>query len=351
MAAPPVLLYFYPSKASFVRKDLAIFQQAGQVIEHECPPFPKWQTPWMLLKQKLFLLRHIQSAQVLIVQFGGYHSFLPALFGKLFGKPCLIILGGYDCYAFPNINYGVFQKRVLRWFVSWSYKLASHLSPVHESMINSPYTYDPESGERQGYAHFIKGIKTPVSTVYNGYEPEVFYNQHLPRKPLSFLTVAVDTGGSNFYRKGIDIILKAALMCPDGQFTIVGNSRGDQSKLPTNVTLLPPVDYSQLLAIYNEHVFYLQLSMAEGFPNALCEAMLCGCVPIGSAVFAIPAIIADSGFVLKKRDPKLLTDLLNEAVHADVVPLQTKARQRIVDHFTLDKRAAGLLHLIQHLAK
>jgi len=351
MDAKPNYLYFYPSKASFVRKDLAIFQQQGEVIEHLCPPFPKWQTPLMMLKQVLFLLLHIKTARLLIVQFGGYHSFFPALIGKLFNKPCLIILGGYDCYSFPNINYGVFQKRLLSWFVAKSYKLASHLSPVHESMIDSAYTYDPSSGPRQGYAHFIKGIHTKVTPVYNGYEPHVFFNTQTYRRPLSFLTVAVDTGGSNFYRKGIDLILKAALMCPDGHFTIIGNSRSETFQLPANVRMLPPVAYQQLLSVYNEHVFYLQLSMAEGFPNALCEAMLCGCVPIGSDVFAIPSIIANSGFILKNRNAEDLAKLLNEAVHSDTVSLHSLARQRIVDHFTLDKRAVGLLTILANLSK
>jgi glycosyltransferase involved in cell wall biosynthesis len=68
------------------------------------------------------------------------------------------------------------------------------------------------------------------------------------------------------------------------------------------VTVAGKIEYHKLVELYNRHEFYLQLSVAEGFPNTLCEAMLCGCIPIGSNVFSIPKIIGDTGFVLKHRN-------------------------------------------------
>ncbi|WP_332911264.1 glycosyltransferase [Algoriphagus boritolerans] len=67
---------------------------------------------------------------------------------------------------------------------------------------------------------------------------------------------------------------------------------------------------TELLKQYNTHQFYLQLSTSEGFPNALGEAMACGCVPIGSAVGAIPEIIDKTGFLLFRKEINELEALI-----------------------------------------
>ena len=66
--------------------------------------------------------------------------------------------------------------------------------------------------------------------------------------------------------------------------------------------LIPKITQRELINYFSMSRFYLQLSFSEGFGNALCEAMLCECVPIGSNVGAIPFIINDTGFILKKKD-------------------------------------------------
>src|SRR5688572_21323258 len=129
------VLYFYPILSSFSRKDLIILQNNYSVKPFHFDAIPKSKTPFAFIKQFFFLCANIFSADILIVQFGGYQSFLPALFGKLFGKPCLLILGGTDCFSFPSINYGNFNKKVLGAFTCLSYRLCSHISTVHETLV------------------------------------------------------------------------------------------------------------------------------------------------------------------------------------------------------------------------
>src|SRR5205085_2238711 len=107
-----------------------------------------------------------------------------------------------------------------------------------------------------------------------------------------------------------DLIMGMASKFPDCTFTIIGFKNSPENLVvPANVKLLGYVENTKLPLLFSEYTYYLQLSVSEGFPNALCEAMLCECVPIGSAVGAIPDIIADTGFILQKKDVAQLQTL------------------------------------------
>jgi len=53
----------------------------------------------------------------------------------------------------------------------------------------------------------------------------------------------------------------------------------------------------ELIKYYQKAKVY-QLSEYEGLPNALCEAMLCECVPAGTRYCGIPTAIGDTGMCL-----------------------------------------------------
>jgi glycosyltransferase involved in cell wall biosynthesis len=91
----------------------------------------------------------------------------------------------------------------------------------------------------------------------------------------------------------------------------------------------------------------MQLSISEGFPNAICEAMLSGCVPIGSDVAAIPEIIGDTGFILKKRNADMLRELVQKAIGClELDALSVSARERIASRYPLRKRGELLLEAL-----
>jgi glycosyltransferase involved in cell wall biosynthesis len=52
--------------------------------------------------------------------------------------------------------------------------------------------------------------------------------------------------------------------------------------------------------------------MREGLPNALCEAMLCGCVPVGTKRNGIPTAIGDCGFYVPYDDPKAAAEAIKK---------------------------------------
>jgi glycosyltransferase involved in cell wall biosynthesis len=89
----------------------------------------------------------------------------------------------------------------------------------------------------------------------------------------------------------------------------------------------------------------LQLSTSEGFPNSLAEAMLCGCVPIGSAVGDIPNIIGDAGFILERKNTLKLTSIIKSLDSINFDFLRKKARERVSSNFTYERRKEKLLAL------
>ncbi|QHL86123.1 glycosyltransferase [Nibribacter ruber] len=351
-ARRPVLLYFYPGLSSFVVKDLQIMEKAYEVRHIGFLPAKKWQTPLVWLKQLFFLLWHIWTAEKLVCMFAGYHSWFPAIFGKIAQKPVLIVAGGTDCVSFPSIGYGCFAKPLLGKFTRWSFQLASHIAPVHEKLVWQDYTYQPNDFPHQGFRFHCPNLSTPHTVVYNGYDASFWTpDSAVTRQPNSFLTVCAGLHMRFTQRlKGVDLLLEAAHQMPEATFTIVGAPAGftfqDQ---PNNVKLLPKMPLADLRQVYSAHAFYIQLSMSEGFPNALSESMLCGCVPVVSNVSSMPEIVGDSGFVLEKRDSGLLVKMLQKAVDSDTSILGEMARQKIAIQYPEVRREQEMLHLLQKL--
>lgn len=344
------ILLFYNVLTTFVKKDADLLSSDFNVIVHDFYAAQKWRTPFMFLSQKLFLLRHIWRADLIVCEFAGYHSLLPALFGKVFGKKCLIIVCGTDAHYFPKIGYGNWQKKWLSKFTAFSYQLCSYIAPVHKSLMKFSYEYDINEPKQQGIYARMPNLKVAYKEINYGYNAEK-WKCTKPKSANTFITVS----GAMQYSfqqqlKGIDLILAVAPFFPQCRFTILGvpNANIIPNK-PNNVVLLPPTPNNQLSDIYSGNEFYLQLSMAEGFPNAICEAMLCNCIPIGSNVFGLPDIIADSGFILNTRSVDELRALIEKALSSDKVKLAQKARKRITTYYPETKRKTELIALCNQL--
>ena len=87
--------------------------------------------------------------------------------------------------------------------------------------------------------------------------------------------------------------------------------------------------------------------MSEGFPNALCEAMLCGCIPIGSNVASIPHIIGDKGYILKQKNEILLQNLISNLDNYSITHLDVN--EQISTNFPLKRREKEFLKHLKNL--
>lgn len=346
------VLFVYTNRSSFVKKDIEILAKNYNVDEWCFDAFPKWKTPFTLLKQLFFLLLNTRKYGIIITQFASYHSMLPSLIGRLFQVPVLIICGGTESAGFPSINYGNFNKKSLAWATMISINNATHLAPKHQSLIDFKYDYDMHDFPRQGLLTFIKDFKTPYTIIENGYDDNKF-KCIATKKKNTFISVAAGIGTSNIIQlKGIDLIIDVAPFFMDCTFYLIGVVEGSKLNLKSsNVICLPALKNEELIQRYSEAEFYMQLSMSEGFPNAICEAMLCECIPIASNVNALPDIVGETGFILHHRNVDELKTLIENALKCDKEMLRLKTRKHIAENFTIEKRATKFLNLADKLIR
>lgn len=334
-----MILYTFPVRTAFIDRDLEMIRPVAEIKSLEFTQSPV-KLPFYFILQFFQLLWFLPRTSQYLCFFGGYHSVLPVWFGKVFGKKCTIQAGGTDCIHMPEIGYGNFRKKWLRIATVYSFKNCSLILPVAEALVKQDYSYDPQINPMQGLLNLIPDLKTPIQVIPNGFDTDFWRDLGKTRKPLSFISVA--TGTSNPSRaivKGYDLIEKLAEHHPDWTFTLVGDSV--YSSPNPNVTVLGKMKPANLLDLYNSHQFYLQLSTSEGFPNALGEAMASGCVPIGSAVGAIPEIIGDTGIVLAKKNISILENQLQKLI-SQPIPLSS-ACKRIKTHFSFTNRKTKLI--------
>lgn len=335
-----MIIYTFPIHTAFIDRDLQMIRPVSEIKPLEFTQSPG-KLPFYFILQFFQLLWFLPRTSQYLCFFGGYHSVLPVWFGKVFGKKCTIQAGGTDCMNMPEIGYGNFRKKWLRIATVYSFKNCALILPVAEALVQQNYTYDPQINPKQGLHNLIPDLKTPIQVIPNGFDTDFWKDLGKKRKSFSFISVASGTSNpSRAIVKGYDLIEELAKKHADWSFTLVGDSSYFSPN--GNVTVLGKMDPSKLLELYNSHQFYLQLSTSEGFPNALGEAMACGCVPIGSAVGAIPEIIGDTGMILAHKSLEILEDQLQQIL---IKPkeLNPSPSVRIQQFFTFSSRRKRIL--------
>ncbi|SEG06530.1 glycosyltransferase family 4 protein [Algoriphagus boritolerans] len=336
-----MILYIFPVRTAFIDRDLEMISPVAKIKPLEFTQSPVL-LPFYFILQFFQLLWFLPVTCQYLCFFGGYHSVLPVWFGRILGKKCTIQAGGTDCINMPEIGYGNFRKKWLRKATVYSFKNCSLILPVADALVKQEYAYDPKINPKQGLLNLIPDLKTPIQVIPNGFDTDFWRDLGRERRPFSFISVA--TGTSNPSRaivKGYDLVEKLAKNHPDWSFTLVGDPAYISSN--SNVKILGKLKATELLKQYNTHQFYLQLSTSEGFPNALGEAMACGCVPIGSAVGAIPEIIDKTGFLLFRKEINELEALILGFDLSKSKQLSAEASLRIKNEFNFAHRKKKLL--------
>lgn len=344
----PRLLMVIPAMHSFIQQDIQMLSEEYTITINTYDWKKKIFAPIFLFAQAFSLLFEVPKADVVLVQFGGYWSLIPSMYGKLFKKPVYIILHGTDCAAIPALNYGSLRIPLLKWFCKKSYQLATMLLPVSESLIHTTNSYiDPKKPVSNGLNYHFPKLKTPIKVIPNGFDVQ-FWSPELSLRPEKTTFLAV-MSQAQFYLKGGDLILQLAKKMPQYNFKLAGLDCPQGVPVSPNVSFLGRLDKEALREAYQKAHFYFQLSSYEGFGCALCEAMLCGCKPIVSNVNAMPEIIGTTGIIIPFRSLSSLIDQLSQTLN------QTKEksynltpRERIQSLYPLSFRKKMLLEILKY---
>jgi glycosyltransferase involved in cell wall biosynthesis len=337
-----MIVYSFPVRTAFIERDLEMIRPYAAIKDLEFTQSPI-KLPFYLILQFFQLLWFLPRTSQYLCFFGGYHCILPVVFGKIFGKKCTIQAGGTDCINMPEIGYGNFRKKSLAWATRFSFENCSLILPVAEALVSQHYSYDPQINPKQGLLQLIPDLKTPIQVIPNGFDTEFWKDLGKERVKQSFISVATSTSSpARAQVKGYDLIAQLAASNPEWSFTLVGDA--DYRTLSPNIRVLGKEMPAALVQLYNSHEYYLQLSSSEGFPNALGEAMACGCVPIGSAVGAIPEIIGDTGLLLTRKSLGALQQLIQDWM--DGKTKLNSPRARIERYFTYEHRRKLLLRAL-----
>lgn len=327
------VLFISPNFSSFVKNDFDILQKYRKVKKYQYKQGNSFFIHFYnQIKLCLWLLKNIWSADKIFCWFADYHSFLPALFSKLFHKELYVVLGGYDVVYLPEINYGSFKNFLRAFCARFTMRYANLNLAVSEYVKKEA---------------LIRTPKAHIETVYNGIN--IDWRPHTVSQKKSWvLTVASGDTLQRVRLKGIDFFCEVARGLPHYEFKIIGlteNARKYLPNIPVNIEIINKLPFHELLQYYQQAKVYCQFSMVESFGMALAESMLCHCIPVGNDAGAIAEIIGDTGYILPTRN---IEDAIKTVSKAMNTPdeIGEKASMTIIKKFNLGIREKALCSLL-----
>lgn len=295
------ILFVYTNFSSFIKTDFEILSEVHQVNKYQFKPRNGFQGFFELLKQFLFLLINGWKYDIFFIWFADYHSFLPVLFARIYNRKSYVVVGGYDVANMPELKYGSLSSPLRKKLTLFTFKYATLCLAVVEDLENKIKAVCPQANTK---------------TMHTGYQ---FLNKSKTKfeqnREKIILTVSITDNYKRIQIKGLDRFRELAELLPDFQFIIIGVNESSKSlfgPVTQNLLLLSPLNQSELISYYSRSSFYAQFSRSEGLPNALCEGMLYGCIPIGTKIGGIPTAIGKTGLVMDIWDaPTVANYIIN----------------------------------------
>jgi glycosyltransferase involved in cell wall biosynthesis len=322
------ILFIHHNFSSFVKKDLEILKKQFDVK----------QIAWHGKKSILLIIKGALTTDITYCWFAGDYAGIAIFLSKMLKKKSIVVAGGYDVANEPEINYGQFcEKWYKKTLTKYALKNATLVLAVDPGIIKDVNNNAKVSGEHIEY-------------LPTGYDPK--YWKAKGNKENIVLTVASANNVSRVKIKGLETFVKSAAYFPTTKFIVIGVD-GEAKKYlqkikPKNVEIYGFLPKKDLISHYQKAKVYCQLSLREGLPNCLCEAMLCNCIPVGTDIQGVRTAIGDTGFYVPYGDEKATAEAIKKALNMPDNQGK-KANERIMNFFPGIKRERGLNKAIRKI--
>ncbi|MEI7595135.1 MAG: glycosyltransferase family 4 protein [Bacteroidota bacterium] len=351
------ILYIKQKNSSFIVNDQAILEKEYDVksfLALENKNIFKYSKT--LFKLFCFLVLNSKNTKFYITWFVGYHTVMMVIVGKLLRKKTIIFAGGSESICYPELGKGVYQNKFRAKLAKYALKNADLIIPNHKSLIYHENSfYRPDNPKKDGIKHYIPKIKTKMEIVYNGFDVSVFNRDNSITKDSN--TVITVVGGlilkADFFNKGNDLFIEVARRNKHINFIHIGFKKEfipwlednyKISEIPNLKIVLNPITLDELVCYYNKAKVFYMISITEGMPNVISEAMLCECVVVGSNVNGIPDAIGGNGVIVYNRDINEVEAAIQTALKLDT---GISGREYTINNFTIEQRENKILNLLK----
>jgi glycosyltransferase involved in cell wall biosynthesis len=336
------ILYIQPTKSTFMEVDYAILNSTYHVDKLFLNQTSKLSYITNLLTL-FFSLHRLNKYTAFVVWFGDYHSAVAAFIKTILKKKMILFIGGYDAVYYPDKNIGVYKYAINN---------SDLIITNTESLIESNNLYIDSSERKSGLKHIIRNFHSHYEVIYNGIDVTKADAFNKAKEAKLVLTTGATANWEDIYNKGYDILIEVARMLPDYEFVFVGIAERWLQRLETefhykelsNLKILPIIPQQELFELFSISKVYAQPSISEGMPNALLEAMLFECIPVGSNVAGIPTVIDKYGVIISTRSASLLAAAIRKASDMD----SGKAASNFIkENFSVQQRTIKICDAIE----
>ena len=319
----PRVLYVYSRRNTFTRIDREALAERFEVVDYyQRGPLPR----------PLELWRKLRRCDVVFGWFASWHTLAALSLARLARLPSVLVIGGFDTAAVPEIGYGNQLGLVRRYRARLAVAQATRL------ITNSEYSLGEIDRNLGLGPERVTVVHHGLADRFSDVDPEA------PRERLA-LTVGL-VYEENLRRKGHLPFVRAAARLPDVEFVLAGSWEDEaietlRGEAAPNVTFTGWLEDRDLDALFRRAGVYVQASVHEGFGLSLAEAMLAGAVPVVTRAGALPEVVGEAGVEIAEPTPEAIAEGVRRALEAGP-EAHARARERIRTRFPIAPRAEGI---------